>query len=240
MNAPNYNNSKPLKELMPEHKIETRCPVCLTLDTSSSMMGEPINELKNGVETFIEEVLNDKEASRRIDLCIIKYGGSVEIVQEFQPIDQVNKEEILSKLTCQQDTPMGQALKLSLEEIGRWKDHLRKQGVNYYRPWHINITDGYPTDFSKNDVLYQELASFFKKWKEHKKLIPWAFGTSTADFDFLKGLYPDGHVYKLQGINFRNVFKWLSASISRITRSEPNAQAIIDSPEKFGGIVLQI
>ena len=44
-----------------------RLPVYLLLDCSSSMMGEPIEAVRQGVETLINELKNDPQALGRVD-----------------------------------------------------------------------------------------------------------------------------------------------------------------------------
>ena len=65
-----------------------RVPVCLCLDTSSSMGGSPIYELNEGVRLFYNEINDDEVAKSAADVCIVTFGsGGVRNVQDFQSID---------------------------------------------------------------------------------------------------------------------------------------------------------
>jgi uncharacterized protein YegL len=68
-----------------------RCPCMLVLDVSGSMDGEPINELNEGVNQFIQAVLQDDFASYAVDIGIITFGGKA---QEIVPIKSVQQVEV--------------------------------------------------------------------------------------------------------------------------------------------------
>jgi uncharacterized protein YegL len=61
---------------------EDRCPVVLVLDTSYSMLDHHlIDQLNQGVRQFKEDVLKDPIAALRIEIAVVKFGGSVEVVR---------------------------------------------------------------------------------------------------------------------------------------------------------------
>jgi uncharacterized protein YegL len=232
--------NREFQDLMPEQRIERRCPVCLLLDTSYSMEGKPIEELKEGVKEFVNSIMQDEEARRRVDLCVITFGGTVEVVQEFTPVDNLDVNVISSQLVPTSNTPMGTAIKTGIREIEDWKSYLKREGVIYYRPWLVCFTDGCPTDMNSGDSLYSEIKKELNSWNSSKKFIPWAFGTETADFNLLKDLFPQNHVYKLAEHNFRAVFQWLSASITQVSKSAPGSQVNINKPSVSNHLILEV
>ena len=60
-----------------------RIPVCLVLDTSSSMEGLPINELNEGVTMFMNEILKDEITRYSAEISVITFGGTVNKVLDF-------------------------------------------------------------------------------------------------------------------------------------------------------------
>ncbi|MGI0483604.1 vWA domain-containing protein [Geminocystis sp. CENA526] len=62
---------------------ENRCPVILLLDTSGSMAGEPMKELNEGIRAFKEDVLKDTQATLSVEISIITFGETVNVIQDF-------------------------------------------------------------------------------------------------------------------------------------------------------------
>jgi hypothetical protein len=53
---------------------EQRCPCVVLLDTSTSMRGEPIRQLNEGLLAFKEDLHNDAMAAKRVELAIVTFG----------------------------------------------------------------------------------------------------------------------------------------------------------------------
>jgi uncharacterized protein YegL len=67
---------------------EPRCPCVLLLDTSGSMMGEPITALNQGLVAFRDDLTRDPLASRRVELAVVTFDSEVKVVQDFVTADQ--------------------------------------------------------------------------------------------------------------------------------------------------------
>jgi len=120
---------------------EPRCPCILLLDTSGSMSGEPLRQLNEGYAKFINELIDDPLAAKRVEVCVVNFGP-VQMHQDFSTPDEIHPED----LTVTGDTPMGAAIEFALEELKARKTVYQEAGVSYYRPWVFLITDGAPTD----------------------------------------------------------------------------------------------
>lgn len=92
---------------------ENRCPVILLLDTSGSMSGKPIQELNQGIAAFKEDVLRDTQASLSVEVEMIAFGGSVQLIQDFVTISQF----IPPRLEANDVTPMGEAIEYALDTL---------------------------------------------------------------------------------------------------------------------------
>src|ERR1044071_2342553 len=122
---------------------EDRCPVVLVLDTSGSMIEQgKIDELNTGVAQFKADVLSDPIASLRVEVSVVTFGGTVQVVHEFATADNLS----LQPFQAGGETPLGEAVGAALDEIEHRKTQYKGGGVNYYRPWVWLITDGEPTD----------------------------------------------------------------------------------------------
>src|SRR4051812_39718221 len=85
---------------------EPRCPCVLLLDTSSSMQGEPITALNEGVELFGRELNGDRLASKRVEVAVVTFGQGVQTVQDF-----VSATAFLPpRFEASGSTPMGEAV----------------------------------------------------------------------------------------------------------------------------------
>ena len=112
------------------------------------------------------------------------------------------------------DTPMGAAIAGGLEMIRQRKEAYRANGISYYRPWVFLITDGAPTDDWR-----RRPPSWCAKGRRPKSFSFFAVGVPDADMDVAP---PDLAVrtpLKLAGLRFRDLFAWLSSSLSNVSRS---------------------
>ena len=64
-----------------------RVPICVLLDVSDSMKGDPIRELNEGLKAFIEEILSDDMTRYSADIAILTFGGIVTKVFDFGSIE---------------------------------------------------------------------------------------------------------------------------------------------------------
>ena len=85
---------------------EPRCACALVLDVSGSMSGDAIAELNHGVQCLVNELSADSLASKRVEISIVTFGESVELVSDFSPPRQM----MVPKLEAGGGTPMGEAV----------------------------------------------------------------------------------------------------------------------------------
>jgi len=201
---------------------ESKCPCILLLDVSASMSGEPIAQLNNGLLTFQEEVQNDDLAALRVEVAIISFGGRVTVEQDFIRADKFQPQT----LHARGGTPMGEAINLALDMLRQRKDIYRQNGVPYYRPWIFLITDGAPTD------EWQAAAQRVKREEDNKSASFFAVGIQGADMKTLS------HVAfrkpkMLNGLQFKEMFLWLSASLTKVSHSQTSEQTRLDSTDDW-------
>lgn len=201
---------------------EPRCPCVLLLDTSGSMSGLPIDALNTGLQTFKSNLANDSLASRRVEVAIVTFDSTVEVVQDFVTADQFNPP----RLVTGGSTSMAEGINKSLDLIDARKAQYRNNGVSYYRPWVFMITDGAPTDEA---VLIQHAAQRVKDAERNKRVAFFAVGVEGADLGRLKE-FSDRAPLKLAGLNFQELFVWLSASMQRVSQSKPDEQVALPPP----------
>ena len=204
---------------------ENRCPVVLLLDTSGSMLGEPIKALNDGIKTFQQDVMRDTQATLSVETAIITFGnGGVKTVQDFVGIDQFTPPT----LTAGDLTPMGKAIELALDLIEDRKAIYKTHGIQYYRPWIFLITDGAPTD------QWNLAAQRVKQAEAENRVLFFSVGVQGADMETLKQISNNPPVL-LNGLDFRDLFQWLSNSMKRVS-SGKIGEAIELPPVNWGQI----
>lgn len=128
-----------------------KLPLCLVLDKSGSMLERTkspngsivkIHELNANVERLINYIKNDEKASKICDLCIIAFGGSVELVTDYNRIDNIRP----FKLVATGATPLGEAVGLAVNLLDKRRQYYRDNGIEHYKPIMLLMSDGEPTD----------------------------------------------------------------------------------------------
>lgn len=230
-----------------------RVPVCLCLDTSGSMGrvvgGEvqetgqqifkdgqtwnvvtggisAIDELAQGVNAFYEELRADEVAQYSAEVCIVTFGGATpELVVDFANID---RQPGLPPLIADGDTPMGEAVNMALDCLEKRKQEYQDNGVDYYQPWLVLMTDGTPKS-SKPMELERAIQRTVDMVNSRKLTIfPIGIGDE-ADMKTLARFSPRRTPLRLKGMRFKEFFQWLSQSVSRTSISMPGEKIELDT-----------
>lgn len=194
---------------------EQKCLCVLVLDTSGSMSGKPIAELNQGLIDFYEEIEGDETTSQRLEIALISFNTTSELVQEPALVENVAIPE-LKATGC---TAMVSALKDAIQLVEDRKSWYKSTGQKYYRPWIILMTDGEPTD-DKNDVYNLGQRIKVDTNDINKKYVFLPIGVEGANMTVLKELQGTIPPMKLKGTRFSAFFKWLSASMGSVVKAE--------------------
>ena len=197
---------------------ENRIPCVIVIDTSSSMLGQPIREVNAGIRRFFEEINSDELTALRADIAIIAFNHGHSVVVNFGA--DLDPDE--TELQANGGTVMSEPLTTALDMIERRKETYRENGVAYYRPIVILITDGYPNDRTVLDTVAQRIRSE----EAGNKIMFFPIGTEDADMDTLASLSVR-RPKTLQGTKFTELFQWLSNSISRISQSQMGEKVLL-------------
>ena len=201
---------------------EPRCPCVLLVDVSTSMYGDKINQLNEGLATFSKHIKTDTLASLRTEVAIITFGSRAEMVQDFVTADDF----VPPTLRANGTTMMSAGIDLALDKLEERKQLYRDNGIDYYRPMLLMLTDGLPTESA--DVV--KAASDRLKQAETDKQVA-AFTVSIevdeTGKEILKEISPRQPL-ALQGLKFNTMFEWLSNSMARVSASRTDDEISLD------------
>lgn len=195
---------------------EPRCPCVLVLDTSQSMAGEPLAALQHGLQVFREELLAVPLARKRVETAVIAFGAEVQVVQEFATVDRFQPP----MLRAAGETPLCTAIVRALDLVEKRKERYRDNGVPYARPWIFLLTDGMPQGDSLETT--RQAVQRVRAAEAANKVAFFAVGIEGANMKLLARIAVRPPL-KLEGLRFRELFAWLSASTARaaVASSEP-------------------
>lgn len=189
-----------------------RLPVYLILDTSGSMYGEPIEAVKNGVQTLISTLRSDPYALETAYISIITFNTTA---QQITPLTELAafQQPNIEASGC---TALGGALSLLAQKVDQEVTKTTAEVKGDWRPLVFIMTDGTPTD-----DLNVGLAEFKKR--KYGMVVACAAGQG-AGTDTLKQITEN--VVQLDTADSATIkafFKWVSASISTNSKSVEDA-----------------
>ena len=201
----------------PDVKTDNRDPrvACmLLLDTSGSMSGQPITELNAGYAALRTGLNEDPLARKRAEIGVVTFGGSARIAVPFSEARDLEG----TTFSPGGGTPMGAALDLGLDQVISRKQTYKDAGLEYFRPWLMIITDGAPTD----GAAFTQAAARAKEFEAKKGVAIFPIGVQGADMNVLSEISAREPL-QLAGLQFVELFLWLSASLGAVSQSKPGA-----------------
>ena len=223
-----YNMVDGKKKLLPMaiefvENPEPRCACVLLLDCSSSMDGNNISQLNQGIIELKKQLESDDIASKRVEIAVVKFNSEVEVVSDFATVDDFRPIE----LTADGVTSMTDAIKLASNMLEERKNDYKQNGIAYYRPWIFMITDGAPTDkegylLDENDSRFIEAVNTVKNGESNKQFTFWAVGVDEADMGTLAKI--SSRALKLKDNCWADMFQWLSSSLVTLSSSSMDTQ----------------
>lgn len=198
-----------------------RLPIALCLDTSSSMSGDPIKELNEGIRLFIDAVKQDPIASSSVEMCVVTFSDQATAIRDFQTLNNVEQAEVLA---TGGSTNLGAGVTLALDLLEKRKAEYKRVGIDYFQPWLILMTDGQPTT---NEHIAAGARTCSLEQAGKLVVFPIAIGTA-AELPTLAMFTKKREPLRLKGLNFRDFFQWLSKSVSRVSHSRPGEKTSLD------------
>lgn len=237
-----------------------RIPICLCLDTSSSMLrivgGETrstgrtvfqdgqewniveggitaLQELQDGINHFYNAISEDEVARYGAEICVVTFDSKAQTLVDYSTIDiQPDPPELKADGT----TSMGEGVNLALDLLEERKNEYREAGVDYYQPWLVLMTDGEPNG---TESELRRAIERTNKLINNRKLTIFPIGIGPeADMSVLAKFSPKRTPLRLKGMNFKEFFEWLSQSVSTVSDSMPgdSIKLNVDGIKSWGEI----
>ena len=141
----------------------TRLPVCLVVDTSSSMLRilddltgvEParqefrdgqmwnifegdfntyLKQINAGVNKFYNAIRDNEVAASSAEIAIVTFDDSIKVREDFQTVDAKGEFHVDDSETGD-NTNLGAGVKQALEMLEARKQQYKSNGVDYFQPW---------------------------------------------------------------------------------------------------------
>jgi len=106
---------------------------------------------------------------------------------------------------------------------------IRENGVALFRPWILVITDGGPTD------AWKHAAALVRDGEQNKRFALFTVGVEGANMEVLSQISVRAPL-KLDGLKFRELFQWLSASMKAVSQSSPGTEVQLAPPTGWASV----
>ena len=201
-------------------QIVPHCPVILVLDTSHSMWGKGLADLKQSLQTFYRTLQNEEFLHSEIDIASVSMGDNLGMLEEFTPF----RDSVLLNVNIRPkgDTPIGAALSLAMEKISAKREEYSRQGRSYVTPQLILLSDG-----KKSSDDFSGIAEEIRQACAARTLFCRAIAMGDSpDYAVLKQIAGD-YITTPQYGDLRNAFAEVGKAVSETYESE--AEEIIAS-----------
>jgi len=184
-----------------------RLPIYFLVDVSESMVGEPIEQVQDGIASIIKELRTDPYALETVWVSVIAFAGQAKTIAPLQEVISFYPPKF----------PIGSGTSLC-SGLGHLMYELKKNTVvitteqkGDWKPIVFLFTDGVPTDNPSH--LQAVIAEWKQKWHRAANLVIVSFGKSTDVF-LLGELTNNVLFFNNSDVNaYRQFFKWVTASI---------------------------
>ncbi len=207
-----------------------RLPVYLLLDCSGSMMGEPIEAVRQGVKALLSELKGDPQALETAYLSVITFDSQARQVVPLTELMTFKEPEIRAGGA----TALGGALNVLIDCVNNEVRKSTETQKGDWRPLVFILTDGSPTDIE----TFREAAQRVKSMKA-ANIIACAAG-SNANTSYLKEITESVLMMNtLSAGDLAQFFAWVSGSIRTSSRSvDAKPGAPIELPPPPQGFVV--
>ena len=208
-----------------------RLPVYLLLDCSGSMMGEPIEAVRQGIKALLSELRGDPQALETAYLSVITFDSRARQIIPLTELMAFREPE----LTAGGATVLGEALNVLIDCVNTEVRKSTETQKGDWRPLVFILTDGSPTDVE----AFREAARRIKGLHA-ANIIACAAG-SNAKTSYLKEITENVLMMNtLSAGDMAQFFAWVSGSVKMSSKAvdvRPGSPAELPPPPRGFAIV---
>ncbi len=184
-----------------------RLPVYLLVDVSGSMSGEPIEQVKNGIQMLVAALRQDPYALETAWLSVLTFGSSADVVVPLTELTAFQPPN----LSISGSTNLGDGLKLVADRAAKELTKTTPTTKGDWKPMVFLLTDGAP------DGGWQ---SGLARFKQEKWGIVVCCSVDGGDENVLKQISEIVvHLNTSDSNSIKAFFKWISSSVSQSSKS---------------------
>ncbi len=187
-----------------------RLPIYFVLDVSESMVGEPVEQVQEGMRMIIQDLRNDPYALETVFVSVIAFAGKAHVLSPLEELYKFYPPD----LPIGDGTSLGEALACLMNNMDKSIQKTTMEAKGDWKPIIFLFTDGVPTDDP-----FKAIEKWNDKYRKHCNLIAISIGDG-ADTSLL-GKMTD-NVLRLKDTDknsFKEFFKWVTASIKTSSMS---------------------
>jgi len=181
-----------------------RLPIYFLIDVSESMIGDPIQQVQDGIATIIKELKTDPAALETVWISILVFAGEAKTLVPLQDVISFYPP----KFPIGSGTSLSKGLGHLMHELSQNIVKTTAETKGDWKPIIFLLTDGVPTDDTTKAI-----EEWNSKWKKSSNLVSISVG-SGADIGLLGKL--SENVLKLENTDsnsFKAFIAWVTASI---------------------------
>ena len=190
-----------------------RLPIYFVLDVSESMVGEPVQQVQEGMRMIIQDLRNDPYSLETVFVSVIAFAGKA---HSLSPLEELYKF-YPPDLPIGDGTSLGEALNFLMDDMDKSIQKTTVEVKEDWKPIIFLFTDGVPTDDPSRAI---------KKWNDAYRtqcsMIAVSIGNG-ADVHLLGQITE--HVLRLNETDkdsFKKFFAWITASVKTSSLSVSN------------------
>ena len=207
-----------------------RLPIYFLIDVSESMVGEPIEQVQDGMADIIRELRTDPYALETVFVSIIAFAGKAKKISSLTELYNFYPP----KLPIGGGTSLGVALDFLMHDLDTAVAKTTADAKGDWKPIVFLFTDGNPTD---------DYEKAFDRWNQKYRrtanLVVISLGDN-ANMNIFGRITDNVLLLKnTDAESYKNFFKWVTASIktSSMSVSESNCDDLQLAPVKDDNLV---
>ena len=190
-----------------------RLPIYFLIDVSESMVGEPIRQVEEGLNTVIDTLKTDPNALDTAWISVLVFAGKAKTLVPLQELVNFYPP----RFPIGGGTALGAGLKHLSEELHRNVVKTTFERKGDWKPLVFLFTDGVPTE-----DMDEAMGEWNAQWKGKAHLVAISIGED-ADLFALSKLTDDVLLFKnTDAAAYKSFFKWITDSIKKNSESVSN------------------